>query len=256
MTINSKDLENIVKSIAKAVGFDTRTYLNESNTDTHNALIHLRGDYINTNIRNMVIAGKDNLELKHFKRFSWMGVFIIDRENKVTINVSSRGTIDRIKSSRKRNRPHYLSSMCHVLNGDLVSPCKQIALDGFELSDDFTEDEYSADFESIVDMAWSQYNGYHHYTVAYEAENFEIKSIYLMLLDKDLDLVEETSLMEMLRPDFGTLTSAIPVEETEPRVKDSHSLVKVKSGIKSKNSNEPERKAEIYTKEEEAAKRA
>ena len=105
MTINSKDLENIVKAIAKAVGFDTRTYLNESNTDTHNALIHLRGDYINTNIRNMVIAGKDNLELKHFKRFPWMGVFIIDRENQVTINVSSRGTIDRIKNSRITSHP-------------------------------------------------------------------------------------------------------------------------------------------------------
>ena len=176
MTINEKELENIVKAIVKAVGFDIQTYLNESNTDTHNAIIHLRTDYINTNIRNMVIPEYDYLELKHFKRFSWMGCFIIDRKSKATINISSRNTIARIKAKKTRNRPRYLSSLCYTLNKDFISPCKQISFDGFEPSDDFSEEEYLDDFESIVDMAFDPNDGYRHYVVAYETEKFEINN--------------------------------------------------------------------------------
>ena len=256
MTINSKELENIVKAITKAVGFDMRNYLNECNTDTRNAVPYLRGDYINTNIRDMVILQNDSLELKHFKRYSWEGSLIIDRENKVTITVSSKNTIDRVRSPKERNRPHYLQSLCHKLNNDLKPQYEQMHIDGLENTDAFSEEEYEADFETIVDMVLTAEDGYRHYIVMYEAANFEISSITLLLLDKNLRTVSETSLMEMLKPDFGTLTAPIAPEEAEPENKDSRNLVKVKSGIKSKISNEPEKKTEINTKEEEAAKRA
>ncbi|MCR5784003.1 MAG: DUF5986 family protein [Clostridia bacterium] len=256
VTINSKELENIVKAVAKAVGFDTRNYLNECNTDTRNAVPYLRGDYINTNIRDMVILQNNNLELKHFKRYSWEGSLIIDNENKITITVSSKNTIDRIRRPKERNRPHYLQSLCHELNSDLKPEYEQMHIEGLENTAAFSDEEYEADFETIVDMAFNAEDGYHHYVVMYEAANFEVSSISLLLLDKELRTVSEASLMEMLKPDFGTLTAPAVPEEAKPVKKDSHSLVKVKPGIKSKISNEPEKRTEIFTKEEEAAKHA
>ena len=254
MTINSIDLKNIVKAIAKAVGADTRNYLNECNTDTRNAVPYLRGDYINTNIRNMVILQNESLELKHFKRYSWEGSLIIDRKNKVTITVSSKNTLDRVRSQKERNRPHYLQSLCYELNNDLKPPYEQMHFEGLENTDAFSEEQYEADFETIVDMILTPKDGYRHYVVMYEVTSFEISDITLLLLDKNLHTVSETSLMEMLKPDFGTLTAPIVPEEAEPEKKDSHSLVKVKSGTKSKKSNEPEQKTEINTREEETAK--
>lgn len=256
MTINSKDLNNIVNAIAKAVGFDIRNYLNECNTDTKNAVSSIRGDYINTNIRNMVILQNESLELKHFKRYSWVGCLIIDRENKATITVSSKSTLDRVRSQKERTRPHYLQSLCHELNNDLEPQYEQMHIDGLENTETFSEEEYEADFEAIVDMILTPQEGYRHYVVMYEISKFEISNISLLLLDKELRTVSETSLMEMLKPDFGTLTAPIVPEETEPEKKDSRSLVKVKSGTKSKISNEPEKKTEINTREEEAAKHA
>jgi len=116
--------------------------------------------------------------------------------------------------------------------------------------------KYEADFESIVDAAVSQGEGYRHCLVTYEADGFELKSVSIMLLDKDLDTVQEISLMDLLEPDFGSLTAPISKTEEEPLKKDAHNLVKVKAGLKSKKSNEPKRKTEIATKSEEVEKQA
>ena len=59
------NLRIIVKALEKAVGSDTREYLINSNMDTNNAIILLRGDFINTNLRNL-FAGSEDVELKHF----------------------------------------------------------------------------------------------------------------------------------------------------------------------------------------------
>ena len=107
-----------------------------------------------------------------------------------------------------------------------------------------------------MDAAISQGERYRHCVVAYEAERLEIKSLSLMILDKDLDVVRDISLMELLQPDFGTLTTPVAKEEEAPKKQDAHSLIKVKAGLKSKNANEPEKKPEISTKREEVKKQA
>lgn len=246
----------IVRAVSKAVSFDMRSYLNECNTDTHNAFILVRSDKLNTNLRTMVVAENNDLVLKHFKRFLWVGSLLIDRKHKITINVSSKGTIERLKSTKRRNSPHYLKSMCHVLNGDLNSPTKQMAFEGFDAQEDFSEEDYATDFESIVDLLIGPDDGYRHYVVAYEAEQFEIKSISLLLLDKDLNVVTETSLLDLLQPDFGELTVPFVAKEAEQKKQDSHSLIKVKPSTKSKRAKEPEKRPTISAKEEEGTKHA
>lgn len=252
------NLRIIVKALEKAVGSDTREYLLNSNMDTNNAVILLRGDFINTNLRNM-FAGSVDVDLKHFKRFVWTGHLLIDRKHKIVITISSKSTLQRVKKVNDRKNPYYVRTMCHVLNGDLEAPCKQMSIadiESVEIDPPFSEEVYEADFESIVDAAISQCEGYRHCLITYEAERFELKSVSIMLLDKDLDTVQEMSLMDLLEPDFGNLTAPIVKAEEEPQKKDAHSLVKVKDGLKSRKSNEPERKTEIATKSEEVEKQA
>lgn len=253
------ELRLIVKSIAKAVGSDIRNYLLNSNLDTNNAIAQLRGDYINTNLRDFVILGNEDLELKHFKRFVWTGSLLIDRKHKITITISTKSTLARIKAVKERKNPHYLQSVCHVLNGDLTAECKQMTISdiaGVDIEPLFADEVYEDDFDNIMDAAISQGERYRHCVVAYEAERLEIKSLSLMILDKDLDVVRDISLMELLQPDFGTLTTPVAKEEEAPKKQDAHSLIKVKAGLKSKNANEPEKKPEISTKREEVKKQA
>ena len=246
-------LRLIVNALAKAIGSDTRSYLTGSNMDTNNAITFIRGDFINTNLRDMVVAISDNFELKHFKRFAWTGSLLIDRKHKITITVSAIATLNRIKNVKGRKNPHYLQTMCHELNGDLEAECKQMTLADMEDVDfdpPFVDEVYEEDFDSIMDAAISQGDGYRHCVIAYEAERLEIKSLSLLILDADLDVVRDISLMDLLQPDFGTLTAEVALVEEAPQKKDAHSLVKVRKDIKSKNSNEPDRKPEISTKRE------
>ena len=252
------NLRVIVKALEKAIGSDTRDYLVNSNMDTNNAIVLLRGDFINTNLRNM-FAGYEDIELKHFKRFVWTGHMLIDRKHKIVITISSKSTLQRVKKVNGRKNPYYVQTFCHILNGDLEAPCKQMSLsdlEGIEMEPPFAEEVYEADFESIVDAAISQGDGYRHCLVTYEADGFNLKSVSIMLLDKDLDAVQEISLMALLEPDFGNLTAPITKVEEEPQKKDAHNLVKVKAGLKSKKASEPERKTEIATKSEEVEKQA
>lgn len=251
------ELRLIVKALAKAIGPDTRAFIVENDWDTYNSLILIRGDRINTNLRNTIIS--DTMELRHFKRFVWTGHLLIDRKHKITITICAKPTLHRIKNVKGRKNPHYLQSMCHILNGDLKAECKQMALSdisGVEIDPPFAENVYEADFESIVDAAISQGEGYRHCLIAYEADGFELKSASLMILDKDLDVVREYSIMDLLQPDFGNLTAPIAKAEETLKKQDAHSLIKVKPGLKSKNANEPEKKTEISTKCEEVGKQA
>lgn len=52
---------DIVAAIVKGVGQDVRDYYKDNPDETHNALKLVRGDKINTNLRNFVVS--DSVEL-------------------------------------------------------------------------------------------------------------------------------------------------------------------------------------------------
>lgn len=251
------ELQLIVKALAKAIGPDIRTFISENDWDTYNSLSMIRSDRINTNLKNTIIG--ETMELRHFKRYVWTGNLLIDKKHKLIFTICANSTLRRIKTMKERKNPHYLQSMCHILNGDLEAENKQMSLSdimGSEINLNFAEEVYEADFESIVDAPISQVEGYRHCLIVYETNNFELVSISLMILDKDLDAVREYSLMNLLQPDFGDLTAPIVNAEAVPKEQDAHSLIKVKDGLKSKNANEPEKKLVISTRCEEVGKQA
>ena len=71
-----KMMVKIGKAVEKGVGEDIRAYLMNSDTATNNAVVFLRGDYINTNLVNSVKS--ESVEIKYFRRSAWQGCIVID----------------------------------------------------------------------------------------------------------------------------------------------------------------------------------
>lgn len=104
----------IGKAVEKGVGEDIRAYLMNSDTATNNAVVFLRGDYINTNLVNSVKS--ESVEIKYFRRSAWQGCIVIDRDNKLTYSVASKNTLERIPQKKNRQSPHFLQTVLNVEN--------------------------------------------------------------------------------------------------------------------------------------------
>ena len=243
----------IGKSIEKGVGEDIRTYLANSENVTNNAIAFLRGDYINTNIRNMVES--DTVEIKLFKRRSWTGCLVLDRLDKFSYSVCAKKTLERIPKNMTRRSPHYLQTILNTENKGEEATGRQMSLAdfGFSVGSQFTEEEYEEDFLAIMEEALSLADDYRHWVIVYEAEHNSLVGLSAVLLDGEFGVVKELSLMEMMKPDFGSLTSA---ETKEEKKKDAHSLVSVKPGLIGRKASETEQHTEILPKSVEESKEA
>ena len=91
IVINDDLLRKIVYCIEKAIGDDLQQYLRENHRETNNAIILLRGDNINTNLRTHVV--KDDIDLVPFQRYGWSGRMVIDRKEHITYSIMTEGTL-------------------------------------------------------------------------------------------------------------------------------------------------------------------
>jgi len=245
-------MEGVVWAIHKGIDEDVRDYLSKHRKETNNAILLMRGDNINENLRNFVVS--DSVELKHFRRYAWDGCLLIDRKNKVTITICTKQTLERIPKQKNRSVPHYLQSILFVQNGDLEAPVKQMHLSDFvDIGSSFTADEYEDDYKSIMEDEINFDDGYRHCVVIYETLNYEIKSIAMRFLDRDFNTVVEESLMDLLKPNFANLTSDAIDAPDIVEEDDVHKLVSLKPGLK-RQSDEP--RVEISTKKIEEGKQA
>lgn len=216
--------EKIVWAVGKGVGPDMREYCANNLDETHNALKLIRSDKINTNLRALV-EKSETLELRSFKRCSWDGRILIDRVNKITITICTRQTFEAILKKKDRTRPHYQMSIAYIENANIKSKCEPTSLfPGISLS--FSKEEYLLDYQEIMGEDVLGDDGYKHLIVVYQAVNFQVTDISVILPDKNLVKVEEYPLNELLRPDFNDLTAES--DDYEISKKDVHKLVKVK----------------------------
>lgn len=228
---NDKLLRKIVYSIDKAIGEDLSQYLREHHRETNNAIVQLRGDFINDNLRHHVVD--ENTELIPFQRSGWSGRIIIDRLNRTTYTVTTVSTLSAIPKKKERTKPHYLQSVLAIENKECKGTPKQITL--FECGMTAFDTQFlEQDFNSINQGLINVDENYVHYIIAYKAEHGEIKDIDLKLLDKDFDTVDETSLNEYIKPDFARLTDVGPAEQSNEIEEntDSKKLVAIKAGLK------------------------
>lgn len=255
-SISEKAREMMVKigkAVEKGVGEDIRTYLTGSDNATNNAVVFLRGDYINTNLVNSIQS--DTVEIKYFKRSAWQGCIVIDHDNRLTFSVTSKNTLERIPQKKNRQSPHFLQTLVNTENKSEVGIAKQMSLSDYDPSFGamFTEEEYEDDFQKIMEDALSLEEGYRHWVIEYEVKHNTLVNLTAKLLDGDLDVVQSLGLMEMLKPNFGDLTDTDIKAE---KVKDAHSLVSIKAGIKGRKSSEPEKQTEISPKIKEESREA
>ncbi len=248
-----KTMAKIGKAVEKGATEDIRIYLSSSENVTNNAVAFLRGDYINTNLSNMVAS--EDVDVKLFKRSSWTGALVIDRVNQLIFSVCSRKTLERIPKNKTRKSPHYVQTILNTVNRDEIAPVKQMSIADID-SDfvtTFTDEDFEKDFLAIMEEAVAFYEGYRLWVMTYEVEKSELISISAVLMDGDFDIVQEISILEMLKPNFGELTLTQAKEEKK---KDVRSLLSVKDRMQRSKSIEPERRTEILPKSVEERKEA
>lgn len=241
--------KQIVEAIVKAVGTDIRDFLSENSDETHNAIRLIRGDKINSNLRNYVVS--DTVELHSFTRHAWEGRILIDREHKVTISVLTKQTFEGIMR-KERKSPHYLMSIAHIENSDVSAESEQLSL--FSPEGGFTDDDYCKDFETIMGDEVGSEDGYHQLVVVYETEKSVVTSISVRLVDKNLLTSKEYPLEKFLKPDLNDLTF-----EPEEIVDKSENDVRHLIGIKVQKEEEkktPKQEILITLKEEKGENRA
>lgn len=219
------DLCKIVHAIAKASGPDIREFMATSDHETDNCIRLLRGDFINTNLRDMV----EGMELHSFKRSSWDGRLLIDRRHNLTYSICTKQTLDAISKTKGRHIPHYLQTILHIQNTEVKPMYEQMTLPGMEADiTDFDENEYREDYKKVMGDDLALDDNYTHLVVTYEAEHGEITYIAARLLDPNLDLSKEWSLMDLLKPDYIDLT--VNMSE-KPKTKDTHDLIAIKASL-------------------------
>ena len=227
---NKNLMRRIVRAIEKAIVDDVPEYLREHHKETNNAIVQLRGDCINDNLRKIVVGG--DIELVSFKRYVWQGRLIVDRSEKITYTVTTQKTL-RAVPRKRRNKPHFLHSLLYMENGGYEAPVKQMTLmdiSSFEAED--LENDYNSIVAGLIDPA----EGYRHYVIAYDAEGSELKDVQVEFLDKDFNTIATASLNEYIKPDFSRLTDVDLVDEVLNDEPDGESkgLVAIKSALRPK----------------------
>lgn len=231
--INENLMRRIVRAIDKAIVEDIPEYFRENHKETNNAVIHLRGDCINENLRNLVVGG--DIELIPFKRYVWQGRIIVDRKEKITYTITTQKTLRSIPR-KQRNKPHFLQSILGIENSSYVASVKQVTL--MDLYP-FEAEELESDYNSIVEGMIDPTEGYRHYVIAYDADSSEVRDIQLEFMDKEFNTIETASLNEYIKPDFARLTDVEFLdedlsEETEDEAKGLVAIKSNKSGLSPK----------------------
>lgn len=252
-TINFENLDEVFSTItaavSKGIGSDMRDFLEDNPDETHNGKNLIRGDKINSNLRKLVVS--DAVELKPFKRYSWEGRILIDREHKITFTICTKRTLESIPKKKDRKSPHYLMSLTYVENAFVNSAYEQISF--FPDTTKFSDEELTEDYKSIMGDDVSMGDGYAHLAIVYESSGFDVTYIAARLLDENLGTVEEYSLNKFLKPDFGDLTAEF-AEEKEKN--DVHRLITVKSSNNDSNAAKKRDERLVTAKKQKGENRA
>ena len=187
IVINDDLLRKIVYCIEKAIGDDLQQYLRENHRETNNAIILLRGDNINTNLRTHVV--KDDIDLVPFQRYGWSGRMVIDRKEHITYSIMTEGTLSGVPKKKNRENPHYLQSVLYVENKDCIAKERQMTLEDFGITI-FDTDVLEQDFEKISQGMINVEEDYKHYISKNKTERACVKDSIKLAEEKGFKPLE------------------------------------------------------------------
>ncbi|MBN1057071.1 DUF5986 family protein [Clostridium botulinum] len=202
----------IMFCIEKVFSDDIPRYLEEFDLDTKNGIPHQVFDLISGNMKKHLIKNK-YLEILNFKRAGWDGRIIIDYTHKIVYSVMRSNRLNKIKKEKRKN-PHYSQSIASVLNEEIIIENGQITF-GDICQEYFNYDEYENDFNKIFNGKIKKEDAYKYCVVLFEEKNKELKDAKICLLDKHLDIADEISLYEYIKPDFDALLRDEIVKKNE-----------------------------------------
>lgn len=232
INFNEALIRKVVYAIFRALTEDLPQARRENRMETNNRFRLAASDYINENLRNLVVS--ENVLLITFFRGGWEGRLLVDSCEKVTYTIMCEKTLMRA-IKKKRTIPYYLQTLLVNENGDYKGYSKQLYLFSEE-STTFSTEEFKEDFDRIMQGQIEKPEEYRHYVVAYETKNNEITYISLLFLDKDYAEIDSMDLKTYLKPDFASLTANVYEEqkhiEANEQEKHSRRLVKVRPGVK------------------------
>lgn len=218
-------IARMVYAINKAVSVNIPQQLREQPLETINYIAHMRGDWINENLRRSVVT--DGVDMVCFRRTSWRGRLLVDHRSQTSYSIASMDNLHRIPK-KHRQHPHFLQTILSVENAGYEGQYSQMSF----LPDVYSPEEYEYDYSEIFAGMLNPASGYHHCVIAYNAEGDEITDIRLEFLDPHFYVVEEISLVEYIRPDFARLTEMDwDTETTEMPVETSKSLPQLKPAV-------------------------
>lgn len=219
-------IARMVHAINKAVTVNIPQQLQEQHLETNNYIAHMRGDWINENLRRSVVT--DGVDLVCFRRTSWKGRLLVDHRSQTSYSIT---TIENLRRIPKKHRlhPHFLQTILSIENAGYEGQYSQTCF----LPDVYSPEEYENDYSEIFAGMLDPASGYHHCVIAYGVEGDEITDIRLEFLDPNFYVVDELSLTEYIRPDFAKLTetSWITNDLPEEPVKTSKDLPQLKTAV-------------------------
>lgn len=232
-------LSLIANAIPKSIGADIKHYLANSNNETNNAVKFMRADFINTNVKNALIASMPNIKLHAFKRGPHDLRLIVDFDNHLTYSIHGKTSFDDIRNRHQdseTHKPHYTQSILAIENQDIAPVNEQLSLLDFGLLMPYSEDEYQKDYADIVGQDGKIDSGFHNIVITYSCKKGKVDSLDLLILAYDMSVVEEFSLMDLIHPDIMELTDNIdpdnaldniPPDQSQPK-ETPNNLVKLK----------------------------
>lgn len=222
-------IARMVYAINKAVTVNIPQQLQEQHLETNNYIAHMRGDWINENLRRSVVT--DGVDLVCFRRTSWKGRLLVDHRSHTSYSIT---TIENLRRIPKKHRlhPHFLQTILSIENAGYEGQYSQTSF----LPDIYSPEEYENDYSEIFAGMLDPDSGYHHCVIAYGVEGDEITDIRLEFLDPNFYVVDELSLTEYIRPDFAKLTepSWTTNDLPEEPAKTSKDLPQLKTAVVAK----------------------
>lgn len=230
MNFDSETLELlrfIVGAIYKASVDDYSDFVQDySYLETRNGFGLMKGNFINNRLGELI--NKTNATIHSFKRYSWQGRIVIDRNNKHTFSVSTQANLNTVFGKKGRHTPHYLQTVLVVQNQKCHNPHEQLTLMDTSRFDNKT---YENDYRDIMLSDADEFKEFTHYVIAYSISKDEIFDVELILFDSHFDEIERTSLNNLIPFDYGELTDT-PAAKSTSTTKSARNLVALKSGIK------------------------
>ena len=235
---NDPLLRRIVRAIDKAIADDVPRIRQEMQLETDNYVRFIRSDCIHDNLKTLAVS--EDVQIIPFKRYSWKGRMLVDHANRITYSITTRQNLDAIPKKKDRRAPHFLMSMLAVENGDLEGQYEQLTL--FPM-DQFDEETYEEDYDTIINGALDPSAGYRHYVITYEFTGETLLEVDVVFLDKNFTVIDKESIREYIKPDFARLTGSAAAPEDAAENKPS---------IKNHLSLKPGLKQQLYEEEKQA----